>query len=257
MARLAEAYPYMAVSATLLLSVIAAARVSLGPNGLLAVARSGGVGLPAGLLAPFFESHYWRPVRVGGGSVGIEDALFGFASAALVWYLVLLRFPELVEMRPGSTATVATTLASAAATCALFGAAWRSGADPLTSALVASAVMTLAFLAGGRVSPAVALWGATSFSVTYTLVVAAAFAVVPGFVAQWSSAGPWAVRLGGVPIGEVAWAGAFGAFWPCFLLHALRARSAAGTPGLGSPTPAHDEIVGARERRDPDSFPSR
>lgn len=243
MARLADAYPYLVVSATLLLTVIAAARATLGPSGLRGVLRSGGVGLPAGLLAPFFEAAYWRPVRLGGGPVGIEDALFGFASAAWVWYLVVLRFPALAELRPGSTASLATTLASAAATCALFVTAWRSGLDPMTAALATCMTMTFVLLAFRRASPAVAAWGAASFAAAYALVVATAFAVVPAFAAQWSAPGPWGVHVAGVPIGEIAWAGAFGAFWPCFVLHALRAPSTAGPRGLDAPVPADDRAT--------------
>lgn len=244
MARLVAAYPYLLASAAILVLILGVARATLGPNGLRATARSGWVGLPAGFLAPFFEGAYWRPTRLGGGPVGVEDALFGFATAAIVWYLVLLRYPELGAFRAGSASSILATLVSGGATCAVFVAALRAGADPMTSALVACAAMTAAFLAARRARPAVALWGAASFAATYTVFVGIVVAVLPGFGEQWSAAGPWGARVVGVPLGEVAWAAAFGGFWPCLLLHVQRPASVAGSaPGRLRPPSGPPERI--------------
>ena len=47
------------------------------------------------------------------------------------------------------------------------------------------------------------------------------FALEPAFVHEWNLAGAWGRRLLGAPLGEIAWAAVFGAFWPTLLAQVL------------------------------------
>ena len=86
-------------------------------------------------------------------------------------------------------------------------------------------------LGGGALRPEIvrlAAWGAFALPVVWTALVALTFALEPTFVHESNLEGAWGARLLGVPLGEIAWAAVFGAFWPTFLGHVFRVPLHAG-----------------------------
>ena len=73
------------------------------------------------------------------------------------------------------------------------------------------------------------------------------FLLWPGFITQWNPEGIWGAVVLGLPRGEIAWAFAFGAFWPVFVGYVFdvrieRRERASGRvarlePGMAAPTP--------------------
>jgi hypothetical protein len=232
----ATAFPYLLASAAYVVVVVAAAALTLPREQVRVTLLSGSIGLPAALFLPWLEHAYWSPARFGGRAWGIEDLLISFAVSALAWYLVALRFarrlgppvpvPEAFRrsLRPGG----------AAAGVFLAGAWLR--VDPMTALLLAYAAVVAGLLWSRPRDAALAWWGALSFAIAWFVLVRTTFAALPGFDLQWTAPAPWGVPVAGVPLGELAWAAAFGAFWPPFVARVLalpwvepsRARHAAG-----------------------------
>jgi hypothetical protein len=229
-----EVTPYLLASVTYLAVALLLARLTLSRRQARLTAWSGAVHLPAALLAPLLEPSYWAPVRTGGVAFGFEDVLITLAVAVWAWYLVALRF----DARLGTPATLRVafrrSLLPGAVIIGGFLLAWTAGVDPMTALLV---VCLLAAVALGALRPdrrELAAWGSLSLSVAWFGLVWATYALAPGFAAQWNGAGAWAVRLAGVPLGEVAWAAAFGAFWPVFLAHVFDVALVPGPAGARS-----------------------
>ena len=57
-----------------------------GPQRMLML-LAGAITLPFFPLAALFNGEYWTPVRLGGGPLGLEDALYSFALGARAWFL--------------------------------------------------------------------------------------------------------------------------------------------------------------------------
>jgi len=214
-----EFTPYLAASVTYLVAALALGRLTLSRRQARLTAWSGAVHLPAALLAPLLEPSYWAPARTGGVAFGLEDVLITLAVAVWAWYLVALRF----DARLGAPATLRVafrrSLVPGAGVIGGFLLAWLAGVDPMTALLATCLLAAAALGALRRDRWELSAWGALSLSAAWFGLVWATYALAPGFAAQWNGAGAWAIRLAGVPLGEVAWAAAFGAFWPVFLAH--------------------------------------
>lgn len=180
--------------------------------------HSGLAFLPCSLLA-LTDGEYWRPARLGGGHIGIEDPIFTFIAGAAVWLCaawgrrgnltVPPRFPAgrvtgrlvLWQLPPG----------------ALLAALWLAGLDHMSATLLAS-IPLLMFLLSRRPE----LWilsgaGLASFVPVYWAVVRIQFAAFPAYPSQWNPHGPWAPTFLGLPAGELAWAAVFAAVWPVLI----------------------------------------
>ena len=237
--------PYLSASAVYVAAVLWAARATLPPSQARATILSGLIGLPAALFLPWLERVYWSPVRVGGRAVGVEDLLISFAVSALAWYVVALRFRS--RLGPPVPVPVAfrRSLAPGATAIGAFLAGWAIGLDPMSALLAAYALVVAAFLLRRPSDTGIALWGAGAFALAWFALVRVTFAAFPGFETQWSTEGVWGVAVAGVPFGEIAWAIAFGAFWPLFVQRVLGI--ACGT-GATAALPGADD--GPRATRD-------
>lgn len=228
---MAEWTPYLRASVVYLVLALGLARLTLSPRQARLTWWSGAVHLPAAFLAPTLEPGYWAPVRTGGVAFGFEDVAITLAVAVWSWYLVALRF----DGRLGAPAPLATafrrSLAPGAAVVGAYLAAWALGAEPMTALLAVCVLAAVALALGAPRRIALAGWGAAAMAAVWFVLVWVTYAAHPEFATQWNAAGPWGRSVAGVPLGEIVWAAAFGAFWPSFLAHVFAV--SLGPPGAG------------------------
>lgn len=229
------AFPYLFASVALALTAALVAHVTLSSAQRRITLLSGLIGFPAGLLAPSFEDAYWSPQRLGGGAVGLEDLVVSFAAAAVAWYLVAVRFQHgMGGAHYAWPVMMGRVLRVGGGTVGTFLVLDRVVGDPMSAALLCCCLATLALLSFGTATVDVdmVVWGAVAFAATWFVFVRIVFALSPLGIEQWSVAGPWGMPLAGVPVGEIAWAGAFGAYWAAFVPYVL------GVTLNAPPTPA-------------------
>lgn len=217
-----SATPYLVASVAYLALVMALARATLSPPQARLTLLAAAVHAPAAAFAPLLEPSYWTPARVGGGPLGIEDVLITGAVASWAWYLVALRFDGRLGAPVAARDAFLRSLAPGGWVIAGYLALWLIGVDPMTALIL---TCTAGALVGAALRPEIAplaAWGAIALPIVWTALVALTFALDPAFVHEWNPEGPWGARLLGVPLGEIAWAAVFGAFWPTFLGHVFR-----------------------------------
>ena len=183
---------------------------------------SGLVCLPCSLLALMHEG-YWRPARLGGGPIGVEDPIFTFTTGALVWFCAAwphrgdLRAPsELLSSRVAKRILLL-GLPSEVVLAVL----WYAGVDPMSATLLASLPLLTVLLVRRRQLWILAVAGLAFFMPVYYAVVKLQFAIFPGYPLQWNQQGSWAAAFLGLPAGEWAWAAAFAMLWPVVIASAF------------------------------------
>lgn len=180
--------------------------------------------LPLSLLA-LMHGGYWRPARLGGGPIGVEDLVFTFTSGAAAWlcaawpYRGNLRAPSQLP----ASRVVKRILLWGALSEVLLAVLWRAALDPMSATLLASVPLLAILLARRRQLWILAGTGLALFVPAYFAVVKLQFAVFPDYPLQWNRQGPWAAAFLGVPAGEFAWAAAFAMLWPVMIASAFEA----------------------------------
>jgi hypothetical protein len=190
---------------------IRARRENLGAAALF----SGVACLPASVLALMHEGGYWRPIRLGGGPLGIEDLVFAFTVGAAAWLCAAGPYRKLAAPGHIVTGQAVTRLLlwGAASSAAAFGL-WRAGVDCMSATLAPAFLLLAALLARRAQLWPLAITGPAVFVPLYVVVVRVQLAVWPDYLLQWSRGGPWSGMVFGMPAGEIAWAAAFAAVWP-------------------------------------------
>lgn len=188
------------------------------------------INVPSAILLPLVGRDYWYPYRLGGGGLGVEDALCAFNVSAMGCLPAVLLFGERLIRPEGSGPKPQRLL-----TCGLLGVGsflvqWSLGRSSMTSLIV-----TLLIGSAVLVSLRPGLWPAAlacglGFPLLYGASVKAVLWVCPGFISSWTSAPPWGRLLFGIPLGETAWAAAFGVFWPLLAGYVFDLRLAARIP---------------------------
>lgn len=174
--------------------------------------------LPCSLLA-LTDRGYWRPVRLGGGPIGVEDLVFTFTVGATVWlcaawpYRRNLRMPSHVQ----ASRVVGRLLLWTLPMEALLAALWLAGLDHVSAMLLASIPLLTVLLFRRRQLWILALTGLAFFVPVYCACVRLQFTIFPDYPLQWNKEGLWAVKFLGLPAGELAWAAAFAIVSPMLI----------------------------------------
>lgn len=211
----ASRYPYFWVVLTGSLTVLVAAAVLKRYRG--GILFSGLAGVTPGALAPAFEGIYWQPVRLAGGSLGVEDLLCGFSVTGLLWACHCLVFPGNCQAA-GTRGSWNRCLALGLLSLPVFFLVWWLRWDGLLLAVV-QPLFVLVCVLWQRPS----LWpccvsGFASFTVLWWAALRASFWVSPGFARQWNREAWFGADVAGVPLGELCWAACLGACWPAFVI---------------------------------------
>jgi hypothetical protein len=178
--------------------------------------------LPCSLLA-LMHGDYWRPGRLGGAPIGVEDLIFTFTTGAAVWLWAAwgcggdFSVPSPLPAGRATRRLLSWGLASGS----LLAALWRAGLDPMSATLLAP-IPVLAFLLTRQPR----LWilagtGLVCFVPVYYAGVKLEFAIFPGYPSQWNPHGPWTPPFLGLPAGELAWAAVFAVLWPVLIASAF------------------------------------
>ena len=178
--------------------------------------------LPCSLLA-LKDGDYWRPARLGGGRMGVEDLVFTFTSGAAAWLCAAWLYRGDLTAPPHLPASraVKRLLLWGLTSGVLPAALWRAGLDPMSAALLAAIPLLTVLLIRRRRLWILAFTGLTFFVPAYFSVVKLQFAIFPDYPLQWNQQGPWAAPFLGVPAGELAWAAAFALLWPVVIASAF------------------------------------
>ncbi len=242
---LVGAYPYL-FATVLGLVICLAAAVALRPQWTL-ILGGGLLNTTCFHLLVYFEDVYWSPVRLFDWPVGIEDVLCSFhvGALALIPMAVILR--ESLSWEHEIARPVRRYLLAGVPLPALFLVLMPLGLGPMGSLIATNLLAT-----GGLLLARARLWplcicGLAGFPLLYWLIVRTYFLLWPGFITQWNPEGIWGAVVLGLPRGEIAWAFAFGAFWPVFVGYVFdvrieRRERASGRvarlePGMAAPTP--------------------
>jgi hypothetical protein len=197
--------------------------VALTPRRRGSVLLAAALGVPGAAYSLVFVPAYWNPMRVLPFPIGIEDVLFSFANAGLVWLLVSIWTPDLRLGIQGVT-VAKRWLGVTAAFTSMFVAFARAGMGAMPAGIVGAAIVFAALL---RLRPAywrLAVRGAIVFTVLYGAVLYGSLRVWPDGLSQWDTRVLNGVMLFGAPIEETVWACAYGALYPVVMAFLFDAR---------------------------------
>ena len=172
-------------------------------------------GISAGSLCftPLLQTEfmaYWKPQRIGGGYIGIEDFVFLFQFGASTWFLAQAPFQGNLrcELQPGRVIAGAGVFVSIGAL--LLVGLQRLGFNFTTASLLAPVAFIFLLLLWQRHLWRIALAASLGQTALYALLIKFCSWLWPGFLAQWDL--HWradvvtASTIGGIPALELAWA---------------------------------------------------
>jgi hypothetical protein len=229
-----ESYPYLFATVLMLLLCLIASRLLLTAAQFRATVLSGLLNAPCCIFMPLLEDRYWSPRRVGGWILGLEDLLCSFSVAAMAWLTVLLLLRGKVTLVATTPGFVRRFNIAAGMSVGLFLAYYVARFDPMSSLILALAAVAIFLQMMRKDLWPLALCGVFGFPTLYWLLLRAIFWFWPGFAVQWNPYSVWGRTFLGVPLGEMAWATIFGAYWPLLVAYALGIQLAQSRQGPAS-----------------------
>lgn len=215
-------YPYLAVTslgfAVVLIAFATAKRhrFAMFVSGLTYLAA-----LP--LYIPF-DPVYWRPERLGGWILGIEDVLCLFSLGSLVWLAAVLPLDWRMPLKPSVGTYFSRILPIGAAGVALFTVLWAADCDPLWASVFAQSLIAGTMMWVRRDLRLLGLCGGIIYPLYYCSILAVASRLWPEHETMWTSVVmPGSTALG-FPVTEIIWVTTFAAGWPLLIGHALDMR---------------------------------
>jgi len=237
-----KAYPYLFANLLSFSVLMCAARLLLGPAQRRTMILSGLANVPSFGLLIYLEEEYWRPARMGGWALGLEDALCSFVVAAMAWFIVGLFFQDRILLKMRGAMVFRRYLLMAGLSMAVFLLVFFAGLSGMAALVVACSGVAVFLLVTQRPLWPLALLGLFAFPAVYLSVARVDFWLWPDFVSQWSLQPPWGLRFLGIPLGEIIWSLVFGAYWPLFTAYIFngRARGNVRPSGMHPGIPCQD-----------------
>ena len=229
-----QSYPYLFTNLVSFLIFVVGGRWILQKHHWRLMVICGALNAPAFPFLIFLENEYWRPVRLGGWILGVEDILCSFMVAAMVWFVIGLLFGRRIALSDRLRIVWPRYRIIAGVSVLIFLLCYMVGLTGMTSLVLSCMIVTGLLLCRNRELWPIALVGLVGFTAVYLAIVRIYFFIWPDFVLQWNARGFWGHLIGGVPLGEIAWALIFGAYWPLFMMHDLDLR---GSDLSGRPKP--------------------
>ena len=184
---------------------------------------SGCVGICASIMALFYETDYWSPLRLIEAPWGLEDTLFSFVSAGIVWFLALIPIRgRTIGFRKHGETVLRFHLVGLP-TLGVGILFHQIGVHSITGFIVSCLVLTLIVLSAQRELWPVAVSGALLYPPFHIALVKIHFLLWPDYVQYWHLGHFWQdTRILGIPLGEYAWSAGFGMAWPLFIAYLLK-----------------------------------
>lgn len=182
------------------------------------VILSGLMNLLAAPFCLFLQGSYWSPKRVGGFLLGLEDVLFSFFVAALAWLLAAWPFRHRLHLsHQGSGSPWRRYALVSAPTVGFYLLLVWVRVDPMSALIITLLVAGGALLILRRDLWPFSLTGFLIFPPVYLLLVKLCYWIWPESVCQWNLQSFWGQIIGGLPLGELVWALAYGPSWPLYV----------------------------------------
>jgi len=207
-------YPYFVGSAAYSAVVVVLALTTLRAAQARLTLWSGVLGVPTFIYLGYFERVYWHPRRIGGLSLGFEDALLSFMLAATTWYLAALVFGGSLQVEVRYQTALRRAAILSVVGGLLFLPVAESGVDPMTALLLTYLILTPLLWWQNRWAWRLVAIGIPALALTWLAALRFFFWVHPEAVLVWNPQGPWGTLIAGVPRGELVWAAGYGGLWP-------------------------------------------
>lgn len=185
---------------------------------------SGLILIPSAPFAAYLQNTYWAPVRVGGGTWGIEDVLFAFTSGTIVWWAAAWPITRRIRLEFSWTRVLAVVLVVHSISMSFFMLAITFQADAMMTLLFIHIAFTIYFYFRMPEYRVVQASGLVSFLCFYVLFLFLLNVMMENPFRVWESAGFWGVRIFRLPVGETLWACVFGTSQPVLAAYCCGAR---------------------------------
>ena len=221
-------YPYLAVS-VILLGLFALC--CLAATDRRAAFLSGLLCAPWGCTAGLYMPDYWNPVRITSAPIGVEDLLFPLANGGIAWFLATWPIRKRMRLRI-EFSRVIKVLGGWGIVGLVIGAVSDRvfGLSVMAATLAAILIVGLTIVILNPEYWPIAVTGGCAFAILYFGIMFMSFRLWPGFLEQWNLPKLWGLAIDGVPLEEIAWAGAFGSVWPLVTAQAFDLRIASRSP---------------------------
>ena len=216
-----QAYPYLFTNIASFMIFVIGGRWILQKNHWRLMMICGALNAPCFPFLIFLENEYWNPVRVGGWILGVEDILCSFMVAVISWFVIAMSFGRRIKLPDKLTILWPRYRIIAGISVIIFLLCYLAGLKGMTSLLTACGSVAALLLLWKKERWPFALVGIAGFSVIYLVLVSIYFFIWPEFVLQRNTQAFWGGLILGIPLGEIAWASIFGAYWPLFMMHIL------------------------------------
>ena len=216
-----QAYPYLFTNIVSFLIFVVGGRLILPKRHWGVMMICGALNAPCFPFLIFLENEYWNPVRVGGWILGVEDILCSFMVAAMPWFVIAMSFGRRIKLPDKLKIFWPRYRIIAGISVIIFLLCYLAGLKGMTSLLTACGSVAALLLLWKKERWLFALGGIVGFTVIYLVLVRIYFFIWPEFVLQWNMQSFWGGLILGIPLGEIAWAPIFGAYWPLFMMHIL------------------------------------
>lgn len=205
--------------------------------GFVAMRTARGMMLLSGLafapvaLSGFFFGDYWRPNRLGGGLVGLEDILFCFTSGALAWLTAILPLRGKVETNFDLSVFFKRGLAAIGFCVIAYVPFAIGGVGVMMTTLLVMAAALAFLLVLDRDHWPLSFNAAALCTLYYWLVLIGGSTLFGSdFTSMWDGHEQWGPRLFDVPVEEYMWSLVFPATYALFIAWAVDARLSSRDP---------------------------
>jgi hypothetical protein len=171
--------------------------------------------IPAACTTVLFVPEYWKPIRITQFPVGIEDAIFSFATGGIVWIIVSFSVGRNYSYNISLSTVIKRYLALVALRSLIYILFRPMKWEAMTEALVGIIIVGLILLVKFRLkSWRIAAAGSLLFTLYYSIITGFFLTLFPHMRLYWNSNNLWGISVLIVPLGEIVWALGYGAVWP-------------------------------------------
>jgi hypothetical protein len=177
-------------------------------------------------LAHIYQEEYWSPVRLGGWTLGLEDAIVSFSLGSLIWLASVWRYQAIInlDIKVGFFSKRLVALCFTGGL--LFGVMWAAGVGAMTASILTHFILAVIILILQKELLTISIMGALVYTPFYCVLLYTASLIVPDFFSIWSGYNQWGPRVGGLPLEDIVWAGSLAASFPLVMAYTSHARLA-------------------------------
>lgn len=221
---LIKSQPYLAANLFYLMWVIIGVFLAVPPKQRALVIISGLISIPSFPFMVLLENNYWVQNRLGGGILGIEDAICAFVVAAMVWLVIAMLFRHRIRSDISTHGVFYRYMSIAGISVFLFLMFFHIELLPMTALVLCNFIVWMLLLFFRRDLLLFSLSGMIAYGFVHFILMKTCFIFIPDFILTWNVENIWGMAILGVPLGEITWAMVYGAFWPLFIAHSFGIR---------------------------------